>query len=84
MPNPGLKLFDDALPAPLFRRLRTAVARLGTEKIRRTYQTTFWFDLRDPVCLPEDAAQLLLSRLPSRSACTASITFGNDLRCVPS
>jgi hypothetical protein len=43
-----------ALPVPLFRRIQRGVKALGTTGIRRTYQTTFWFDLRaTPAALPE-------------------------------
>ena len=45
---------DDALPPELFRSLRRGVVALGTKGIRRTYETTFWFDLRErPAALPE-------------------------------
>lgn len=39
---------------------------LGTERLRSTYQTTFWFDLRGdaPGCLPELAATHLRALLP--------------------
>jgi hypothetical protein len=37
-------LSDDALPAPLFERVRKAVVGLGEQRLRATYQTTFWFD----------------------------------------
>jgi len=45
---------EPALPAPLFRRLQRGVRALGTKGIRRTYQTTFWFELDAmPGALPE-------------------------------
>ena len=43
-----VQVIDGALPPPLFARLRRAVRALGGEGLRRTYQTTFWFDLRMP------------------------------------
>jgi hypothetical protein len=53
-PERLVQVFDPALPAPLFRRLQRGVRRLGTKGIRRTYQTTFWFDLEArPRALPE-------------------------------
>jgi hypothetical protein len=60
-----LRLRADALPAPLFARLRRGVARVGAERLSRTYQTTFWFDLGAPSCLPEEAILVLARWLPS-------------------
>src|SRR5215468_1502602 len=55
-----VEVIDEALPAPLFTRLRRAVRALGSEGLRRTYQTTFWFDLRmTPAAVPEQAARAL-------------------------
>ena len=59
-----MQLWAEALPAPLFQRLRRAVVQLGSEGLRRTYQTTFWFNLREPACLPEQAALALRPRVP--------------------
>src|SRR5678815_5545131 len=45
---------DGALPPTLFRRLRRGVTALGTRRIHRTYETTFWFPLEGrPSALPE-------------------------------
>jgi hypothetical protein len=60
-----LSIHDAALSPPLFRRLQHAVRGLGGERLRSTYQTTFWFDLKAPRALPEEAALALLSRLPT-------------------
>jgi hypothetical protein len=38
-----INLFTDALPAPLFRRLVSAVRKVGTERLAESYQTNFWF-----------------------------------------
>lgn len=58
-----------ALRPPLFRSLRAAVRRLGSEGIRRTYQTTFWFDLdAAPTAMPERAAKALSAVFRSRGA----------------
>jgi hypothetical protein len=54
-PSPLVRVVDRALPAALFARLARAVRGLGTENLRRTYQTTFWFDLGSPAALPEVA-----------------------------
>lgn len=59
-----LWVHEDALPPALFRRLLRAVKALGTERLRNTYQTTFWFDLREPVALPELVALELRRYLP--------------------
>jgi hypothetical protein len=50
-----MRIVNGALPAPLFSRLARGVRALGTENLRATYQTTFWFDLGAPAALPEDA-----------------------------
>jgi hypothetical protein len=38
-----ISLFEDALPAPLFRRLVRAVRKVGTERLAESYNTNFWF-----------------------------------------
>lgn len=68
--GPPPRLVDvtgDALPRPLFSRLARAVRALGTENLRKTYQTTFWFDFGPPSALPEQAILALRSRLPAPS-----------------
>ena len=53
-------MVDDALPPALFARLRRGVVALGTKGIRRTYETTFWFELdASPAALPEVAVTSL-------------------------
>jgi hypothetical protein len=64
--RPLVQLFEPALSAVSFRALRRAVARLGHERLRRTYQTTFWFDLCRPTSVAEEAITQLLERLPTR------------------
>ncbi len=59
-----LEIHDSALDDALFRRLSRTVKGLGTERLRSTYQTTFWFDLRTPQCLPELAALELRKFIP--------------------
>jgi hypothetical protein len=56
-------VLDGALPAGLFRRLAGAVRALGTEGLRRTYQTAFWFDLGAPGCIAEEAILALRPRV---------------------
>ena len=41
-------MIEDALAPPLLRRARAAIARIGSERLRQSYFTTFW--------LPRDAA----------------------------
>ncbi|WP_224369780.1 hypothetical protein [Hyalangium versicolor] len=53
------KLTDSALPAPLFRRLARRVGALGTERLRTTYQTTFWYDFSEPTNVVEEAILVL-------------------------
>ncbi len=67
---PLVRIVDGALPADLFRRLARGVRALGTEGLRSTYQTTFWFDLGEPGALPEEAILALHGRLgwPGRGA----------------
>src|SRR4051812_16022028 len=43
--QPLVKIVDDALPPPQFATLVRKVRALGTERLRSTYQTTFWFAL---------------------------------------
>lgn len=38
---------------------------VGRERLSRTYQTTFWFDLRSPSCVVEEAALALRRYVPS-------------------
>ena len=72
-PAPALVAVKDAvLPAGLFRRLARAVRALGTERLRDTYQTAFWFDLAAPSCVAEEAILALrhhaAAALPGRQA----------------
>lgn len=66
-PRPLVHLIEDALDARTFAALRRSVIALGRERLRDTYQTTFWFPLdgRPPTCLPELAALKLWPRLPA-------------------
>lgn len=63
--SPLIQFHESALDERLCRRLLRGVRALGTERLRQTYQTTFWFDLEaEPQCLPEMAALQLRSQLP--------------------
>ena len=60
-----VRIHEPALPEALFRRLLRAVQRVGDERLRHTYQTTFWFDLRTPPSsVVEEAALALRERIP--------------------
>jgi hypothetical protein len=67
---PLVRIVDGALPPTLFACLARAVRALGSEGLRSTYQTTFWFDLMVPGALPEEAILALRGRLgwPGRGA----------------
>ncbi|MBZ4417231.1 2OG-Fe(II) oxygenase [Myxococcus sp. RHSTA-1-4] len=49
-----VQLTEAAVPAPLFRRLLRRVGALGTERLRQTYQTTFWYDFGPPANVVEE------------------------------
>jgi hypothetical protein len=65
--NGLVRILEPALPEALFRRLRSRVRAVGVERIRRTYQTTFWFDLdRSPQAVTEEAILTLRNVLPMK------------------
>jgi hypothetical protein len=64
----GLWLHEEALPPPLFARLRRRLFSLGEERLRASYQTTFWHPFAEP---PDDVvaeAALALKVLLPRQA----------------
>lgn len=61
---PRVRFTERALEPKLFASLTRAVRGLAHERLRSTYQTTFWFDLETPGCLPEQAALALRDRVP--------------------
>jgi hypothetical protein len=65
-PHPLVRIEDGALPAALFARLARAIRALGTRGLRRTYETTFWFDLGEPSAVVEEAVLALRPRVPAR------------------
>lgn len=67
-PVSRVHLLEGALPGPLFRRLRARVRALGSERIRSTYQTTFWFDFGPPTSVVEEAILLLRRFVPGEQA----------------
>ncbi len=67
--SPGVTLIhlqEDALPSALFRRLRAGVRAVGGERLRSTYQTTFWFDFGPATSVVEQAVVSLRSLLPQK------------------
>ncbi len=64
--QPDILVFirDGALPTPLFRMLLHKVRSIGTELLGHTYQTTFWFDLRQPSNVVEEAILTLKPLVP--------------------
>ncbi|MGO8970609.1 MAG: hypothetical protein ACLQDQ_13700 [Myxococcaceae bacterium] len=61
-----IHLQEDALPSALFRRLRAGVRAVGGERLRSTYQTTFWFDFGPATSVVEQAVVSLRSLLPQK------------------
>ncbi len=60
----GIGIREDALTPALFARLRRRVRLLGSKRLRQTYQTTFWFDLRAPASIVEVAILEIRPLLP--------------------
>ncbi len=54
---------ESALPDALFRDLLRRVRGLGDERLRQTYQTTFWFDFSEPTNVAEQAILALRPKL---------------------
>lgn len=66
-PEPLVRLHTPALPEPLFRKLLRRIYAVGGERLKQTYQTTFWFDLsKPPASVVEEAALALLPLVPHR------------------
>jgi hypothetical protein len=64
-----LDFHEDALPRRQFQALARKVVGLGSERLRSTYQTTFWFPLRGavkPGSVVEEAALALRAHVPTR------------------
>ncbi|HSP77504.1 MAG TPA: hypothetical protein VLQ93_03180 [Myxococcaceae bacterium] len=61
---PLLHIHDHALPDADFARLWRKIRALGTERLRQTYQTTFWFDLGEPTNIVEETILALRPLLP--------------------
>jgi hypothetical protein len=55
-----VSIIDDALPPALFRSLKRRIVGLSKERVRSTYQTTFWFDLAER---PQNLVELAVSSI---------------------
>ena len=53
------------MPDGLFRRVTRAIGALGNERIRQTYQTTFWYPFDGATNVVEEAADALRPHLPA-------------------
>jgi hypothetical protein len=66
--KPLVTIIDGALPSRSFAGLRDAIVGLGNERLRDSYQTTFWFDFDDePSNLVERAVLKLRERIPAKA-----------------
>src|SRR5215510_10275821 len=66
--GPLVMIQDEALPPALFRKLLRRVGRVGRERLERTYQTTFWFDLTRPTNVVEEAILALRHWMPVQAS----------------
>lgn len=65
MRKPLVTLCDASLPPPVFAAVRNGVLALKEERLRTSYQTTFWYRLGDrPTNRVEDAVVRLFHHLP--------------------
>src|SRR5450631_869984 len=61
-----IHIHDRALPESLFRRVSAGVRAVGGERLRSTYQTTFWCDFGRSSSVVEEALISLRPLLPER------------------
>jgi len=64
--TPLVTVVERAIATPLFRRLVRRVRALGSERLRQTYRTTFWFDLGEPGSVTEEVILALRPRIRPR------------------
>ncbi len=65
MRKPLVTIVDNALDRKNFRALYRRIIGLQRERLRNSYQTTFWFDFNEsPACIVESAALKLRDVLP--------------------
>ena len=79
-----LTVNDRALPEALFRRLWRQVRAVGTERLRQSYWTTFWYDFGAPRNAVDEAVLALRARFGDHGAAGVEWWLGRtDLRRVP-
>jgi hypothetical protein len=61
-----IQLTEGALPAPTFRRLLRRLGAVGSERLRTTYQTTFWYGFGTPTNVVEEVILTLRPRIAGR------------------
>jgi hypothetical protein len=61
-----VQLTEGAVPPALFQRLLRRVGALGTERLRDTYQTTFWYGFEPPSNVVEDVILALRPAVAGR------------------
>src|SRR6476661_230210 len=67
-----VRVIDGALADPLVRKARAAIARIGTERLRQSYFTTFWLPRGAPASHPVEEAVLALWRLARARGCAGA------------
>jgi hypothetical protein len=60
-----VRVVHEALPEALFERLRRRVRRLGGERLRATYQTTFWYAFGPPLSVVDEVVLAVRALLPA-------------------
>src|SRR5581483_674963 len=67
-----VRVIDGALPAALVRRARAAIARIGSERLRQSYFTTFWLAKGAPAAHALEEAVTALWRLARSRGCAGA------------
>jgi hypothetical protein len=67
-----VRAIEGALPEPLVRRARAAISRLGSERLRSSYFTTFWLPRGAPPAHPLEEAVLELWKLARPRGCAGA------------
>ena len=67
-----MRVIEAALPPPLVRRARKAIARIGSERLRQSYFTTFWLPRRAAPAHAVEEAVLALWPLAGARRCAGA------------
>jgi len=67
-----VRVIEAALPPPLVRRAREAIARIGSERLRQSYFTTFWLPRRAAPAHAVEEAVLALWPLAGARRCAGA------------